>query len=141
MTREEVIRGLECCLKDDCDNCPYYDPEVDHDCDYFGKCLRGNMYHDAIALLKEQEPRVMTLWEAVGIIDRPVYLERNVLMPDKSVNRQECWALVCATDDEHMIRLATPYGEEKWHVGAYGIGWRCWTSRPTDEQREAIPWE
>jgi len=94
----------------------------------------------AIDALKAQEPRVMTLWEAVGIIDRPVYLERNVLMPDKSVNRQECWALVCATDDEHMIRLATPYGEEKWHVGAYGIGWRCWTSRPTEAEREAIPW-
>ena len=22
----------------------------------------------------------------------------------------------------------------------YGVNWRCWTSRPTDEQREAIPW-
>jgi len=22
----------------------------------------------------------------------------------------------------------------------YGIKWRCWTSKPTDEQREAIPW-
>ena len=102
--------------------------------EFEGKC------EDLIRLLKAQEPRLMTLWEAVGIIDRPVYLERNVLMSDKSVNRQECWALVQATDDEHMIRLATPYGEEKWHVGAYGIGWRCWTSRPTDEQREAIPW-
>ena len=53
---EKVIKGLRCCLKDDCDNCPYYDPEVDHDCDYFGKCLRGNMYADALALLKAQEP-------------------------------------------------------------------------------------
>ena len=53
---EMVIKGLECCMKDDCDNCPYYDPEVDHDCDYFGKCLRGNMYRDALALLKAQEP-------------------------------------------------------------------------------------
>ena len=23
----------------------------------------------------------------------------------------------------------------------YGITWRCWTSHPTDEQREATPWE
>ena len=22
----------------------------------------------------------------------------------------------------------------------YGKTWRCWTSRPTDEQREATPW-
>lgn len=138
MVMEDVIKGLECCnsLHNDsivkcATDCPYWE--------FDAKC-RGLVMRDALALLKTQEPRVMTLWEAVGIIDRPVYLERNVLMPDKSVNRQECWALVCATDDEHMIRLATPYGEEKWHVGAYGIGWRCWTSRPTEAEREAIPW-
>ena len=109
------------------------------DCDWWYKTLQT--LKSTLALLKAQEPRVMTLWEAIGIIDRPVYLERNVLMPDKSVNRQECWALVQATDDEHMIRIATPYGIEKWHVGAYSIGWRCWSSRPTDEQREAEKWK
>ena len=23
----------------------------------------------------------------------------------------------------------------------YGHGWRCWTARPTDEQRKKEPWE
>lgn len=125
--REKVINGLEQFIAD-------FKPFCGNEADW-------KRVFDALALLKAQEPRVMTLWEAVGIIDRPVYLERNVLMPDKSVNRQECWALVQATDDEHMIRIATPYGIEKWHVGAYGIGWRCWTSQPTDAQREATPWQ
>lgn len=26
-------------------------------------------------------------------------------------------------------------------VDGYGIDWRCWTSRPTDEQMEATPWQ
>lgn len=25
--------------------------------------------------------------------------------------------------------------------GDYDVTWRCWTSRPTDEQREATPWQ
>ena len=25
-------------------------------------------------------------------------------------------------------------------LGAYNKTWRCWTSRPTDEQMEATPW-
>ena len=31
---------------------------------------------------------------------------------------------------------------EFWYdLDDYGKTWRCWTSRPTDEQREAEPWE
>lgn len=26
-------------------------------------------------------------------------------------------------------------------LDVYGLGWRCWTSRPIDEQREVTPWE
>ena len=28
----------------------------------------------------------------------------------------------------------------KWRSDEYGKTWRCWTSRPTDEQMEATPW-
>ena len=49
MTREEVIRGLECCLihgEGGCDECPY-----------MGKGLCQELLaEDAIALLKAQEP-------------------------------------------------------------------------------------
>lgn len=49
MTREEVIRGLECCIVDIYDqpcNCPY---------DGDGGCI-GGLMRDALALLREQEP-------------------------------------------------------------------------------------
>ena len=29
----------------------------------------------------------------------------------------------------------------KFECSEYNQTWRCWTSRPTDEQREATPWE
>ncbi|MBQ8708490.1 MAG: hypothetical protein IJ523_10425 [Succinivibrionaceae bacterium] len=27
-----------------------------------------------------------------------------------------------------------------WNIAYYGITWRCWTQRPTDEQRETEAW-
>ena len=51
MTREDVIKGLECCVKHfgECKLCPYGNGFCNCDC---GKQL----YADAITLLKEQEP-------------------------------------------------------------------------------------
>ena len=98
------------------------------------------------ALSKAQEPRVMTLEE--------VKQERI------------CW--IEDADDGMTVRLfpATMFGigeyangsksymflaQKPWAVDAndcewwyliedYGEIWRCWTSRPTNEQREATPW-
>ena len=32
------------------------------------------------------------------------------------------------------------YIGENWNTKEYGVKWRCWTSHPTDAQREATPW-
>ena len=45
MTREQVIKGLECCKEGYCPACPYYYETKE------GAC---QMHDDAIALLKEQ---------------------------------------------------------------------------------------
>lgn len=57
--REKVIKGLMCCMNyygDDnaCRGCPY-----DFDDDEEGEtgCLKGKLIPDAIALLKEREPK------------------------------------------------------------------------------------
>ena len=113
---EKVIKGMECCLKDDCDNCPYYDPEVDHDCDYFGKCLRGNMYHDTLALLKSQKPRVMTPEEA----------KNAFVIEYRSGKLREAGMKILNHADP-----ANAY---------YGKIYRVWTSRPNQATREATPW-
>lgn len=97
--------------------------------------------------LTAQEPRVMTLEE--------VKQERI------------CW--IEDADDGMTVRLfpATMFGigeyangsknymflaQKPWAIDEndcewwyliddYGETWRCWTSRPTDEQREAVKWE
>ena len=36
--------------------------------------------------------------------------------------------------------FVTYHGIGKFECSEYNQTWRCWTSRPTDEQREATPW-
>lgn len=57
---EKVIRGLRCCrnihvgatLEDSCNQCPYQKEK--------GRtCVADELFHDALALLKAQEPRTV----------------------------------------------------------------------------------
>lgn len=139
--REKVMWSLarcSCGVPDACSDCCYDN--------WPSRICVQHLTNDALALLKAQEPRVMTLEEV----------------------RQEriCW--IEDADDGMMTRLfpATMFGTGKyasglksymflaqkpwavdvnnyewWYIIAdYEQTWRCWTSRPTDEQREAIPW-
>lgn len=93
-------------------------------------CIAGqrNIIDDVIALLKAQEPHIMTLgewreWKRKPLSQRdPVYYVDN-----KGLGS---WI---APNDQLFI-YATP------ELG-YGVLFVCWTSRPTVAQREATPWE
>ena len=52
MTDKETIKGLECCEKDDCDNCP----------NDFGNCY-ANLAGYALALINRQQAEVERLKE------------------------------------------------------------------------------
>lgn len=113
---EKVIKGLEHCAHTEgyCDKrCPYWDVK-----DNCGATLK----RDALALLKA---RVMTLEEYEAWIDTP-FTERNPVFHEERTKRGTvtCWVntAVCTLRE-------------------YGKNDRCWTSRPTDEQREATPWK
>lgn len=129
--REKVIRGLECCTKDECECCPYEnvcygDDEVE---------LFDTLARDALALLKEQEPRVMTLEEALG--SEECWLERkdgNVTVADIALNGQDSGGYDVDSNELSTMRSYI------FHSGYYGKYWRCWTSRPTDAQRDAVKW-
>ena len=122
--REKVIKGLECCGFDHCEpiDCPYYVEK--NNCE-------NMLMRDALALLKAQEPRVLTLEEALG--------------------EDECWiegrsgacgygdALI--SDDGERVDFYRPHSINTLDFYAYNKVWRCWSSRPTDEQREAVKWE
>ena len=119
--REKVIKGLE---------------EVQH---YIkienlpAHTLKAKLViDDAIALLKAQEPRVMTwdevkAWHEIDEIDRdPIFVE---------------------------YRYEKAFGPSRWYISRFGIGAmsddekkvynkyiRCWTSRPYQATREMTPW-
>lgn len=112
---EKVIKGLECCgyshFMDKCQDCPYD-----------GKDCFKRLKEDALALLKAQEPRVITIadFENNHDVDDLGYLNAWVDYKDGNL----CgWATICVRD-----------------VGEFVDVRRYWTSRPTDEQKEATPW-
>ena len=126
--REKVIKGLECCIKRDPD-----DKMRCGECPYEGACL-NRLKADALALLKAQEPRVMTLeevadWHKKLALERePIYVEYR---PNSWLGRSQ-WTI-------DYFGFNPNYYPNK-DSGYYGKWLRCWTSRPTDEQREAISW-
>ena len=164
--KEKVIKGLEICSEHgswhglDCEHNEAY-----KDCPYRG-CETGcivTIAKDAIALLKEQEEqiknrdeslekareeikwlrgmlkeqeaRVMTLEEVKAFVWDYCYLEEERL-PGKEY-RMVCgdYALTCITWP-CVASMSIQHGDE-----SYGRKWRCWSSKPTDEQREAVKWE
>ena len=118
--REKVIKGLECCAAYEykCNDCPYQDDGGAED-----GCYSDELKTDALALLKAQEPMVMTLEEFNAHWKTPPQERQPIWEEWKFDNGKGKWKL---------------YGRA---TGGYGKMWRCWTSRPTDEQREAVPWE
>lgn len=129
--REKVIRGLECCIDPNvsCCECPYYN---------YGHCDPDDVRRDALSLLKEQEPRVMTLEELLDVgrvweSSAPPYL-----WLDKNRSIYNTISFWCAWRDIYEMIHGR---HDKYTDENYGSEWRCWTSRPTDEQRKAVAWE
>ena len=85
---------------------------------------------DALALLKAQEARVMTVdevrsWSIKQRVDRePILIEMR--------DGFRAWIV---SDEYWDLPIETGLTGD-----VYGKTWRCWTSRPTDAQMEAIPW-
>ena len=136
MKDKKVIKGLEYCIGYDdnyCDVCPYSLNEFE--------CDREMLKADALALLKAQEPRVLRLEELFSLSEEPVWLE------PKSGKSYTGWVLLDSVRDgtgkaDTKLRLTRPVRVMVCpNIDLYGIKWRCWTSRPSDEVRRATPWE
>ena len=86
----------------------------------------------ALELLKEQEPRVMTLEDVKVFGWDYCYLEEERL-PGKEY-RSVCgdYALTCITWP-CIASMRIQHGDD-----SYGKKWRCWSAKPTDEQRKAM---
>ena len=159
MDREKVIKGLECCIygpggsMSRCDSCQYND--CSSECDNMLKA-------DALELLKAQEPQYPVCEHCGKQIDR---INTSVFNYDGSDSEHQLlltfdketgcvvfettqnWTGYELTDEERKERIRCP------HCGEYPfdksveiefhepVNVLMWTSDPTDEQREATPWE
>ena len=132
---EKVIKGLECCIKRDpddylrCDECPYPD----------GSACTNRLKIDALELLKEHEPRVLTLeeiWEYGD--DKHLFIE--YVLPTETVLKPAIFQ-PDNSEDGYMCVVSAWRASGFYGLEGYGKDWRCWTARPTDEQREAAAWQ
>ena len=102
-----------------------------------GACL------DAIALLEAQESRVMTLEEVLDMkFDDVVYFQ---VYPTNAVLSAIVIDVIPKLSEINVgvvqFRFGAGYnGINNADLSYYGKTWRCWTSRPTEEQREAASW-
>lgn len=91
------------------------------------------LYSELSNMLALQEPRVMTLEEALEA--EYVYLD---VRPHSSL---QCECCILIEDEDGDI---VPLKKGFWgslECDDYGKEWRCWTSRPDKATREATPWE
>lgn len=139
---EKVIQGLEICKadlwsRDTCKitGCPYADIP-DGTMEY--KSCQIKLMDDALSLLKAQEPRVMTLEEAIETVSKEggfVWIEQKThpldvshLCPSKNI-----WN--CSS------RRFVDYGKEFIpKKNSVRFMWRCWSSWPTDAQMKEVQW-
>ena len=91
--------------------------------------------------LKAQQPRVLTLEEVKDALDTVVWVDRP-----KFHNLSSEYALITAYSREfEYIELQYPFNakdyRERSDYKTYNKAWRCWSARPTDEQRKAVKWD
>lgn len=133
--RERVMKALKCRVTDpvvECGNCPYNDAPDDwrQRCDFHRLCA------DALALLKEQEPRVIELSEIspniyVWVEDR----DDGTLFPLKGG--------VIDPDEDDYFRFDADFGNDfvYYPTGSFGKCWRVWDKCPSPEQMRDTKWE
>ena len=98
---------------------------------------------DALELLKAQEPRVITLADLWHMEHKPVFLQRKnsllyMVEPAIVLKTERCY--IPSLGDSYIFMRENKIHDKYWACG-YNKTWRCWTSRPTDEQLEAVKWD
>lgn len=144
---EKVIKGLECCIKSisECqctDGCPYEDncwgqnSEADD-----GDPMYLDLMRDALTMLKAQQTGIAELEAA----------QTARVMTLGEIRKADCVWLEVKHWEENLLDVTIYRGETdrtfNFEYGfcqmteLYGRQWRCWTSKPTDEQRKAVKWD
>ena len=131
--REKVISEFERCIGS-------FSPADTSDEYFMCVCKR------ALELLKEQEPKVLTREELKQFDERPCWFESH----GTYMGQKGFWIIpymfTCYETMYYVYPLMQINDRGDRHyselgLSAYNKAWRCWSSRPTDEQREAVTWD
>ena len=133
--REKVKKGLECLaqkqvpMANPCKDCGYSDRPN------YAICVK-DIASDALELLKEQEPHVLTLDEAVYgshvyYVEFQYHMDRGWVKCD--FDRMYADGEVAML----FLRNKTFYQQKE----DYGRLWRLWSACPTYDQMKAVKWE
>jgi hypothetical protein len=133
MTVERMIELLEiekeCVRRNACGECN----RACHICDLLQDDTElHEMYEEVIALLKAQEPRVIDFDDVIG--GDECWLEAI----NGACGYADCYA--CTGTGEVQVFRCNFDNPQYIKASDYLKTWRCWTSRPTDEQRKDVAW-
>ena len=138
LDREKVIRGLEIHtgLFSLCkDGCPYFREDG-------SQCKE--LLKDALNIIKEQEAKLLTFEEVKNHFHVPIKLLGGIEEYVDFENDIEPLYLECDIEDAWTVHWRT-YENTKEYLESwekdYGKTWRCWTKKPTEEQKRSVKWE
>ena len=116
--------------------------------------VRTDVLYEAIDLLKAQEPRVLTREEVFGdkIVEAKYEAAEDGSFPAGITLKTATFnglVDVQGYDSKDGLTVCAEFSDDPmdedmvvWRpVDDYGKTWRCWSARPTDEQREAVKWD
>ena len=142
MGREKVINSLKLCAEGHhCEQCLYQ--TVKHNMDGIADCT-SLLAEDALALLKEQEAKLLTFEEVEKHYHIPGELLGDIKKYVDYSEEIEPLYLECNIEDEWVVHWRK-YSDialylDQWKED-YGKTWRCWTAKPTLSKRMEMKWE
>ena len=99
---------------------------------------------DALALLREQEPRLMTLDEVIRHYSLPPVFVDDLSAQEDYLEDIAPLYFDFPVADSFAVHWRGYHSVSRYlddWKASYGEKWRCWTARPTDEQRKAVKWD
>ena len=95
-------------------------------------------------LLEEQEAKLLTFEEVKNHFHVPIKLLGDIEKYVDFENDIEPLYLECDIEDAWTVQWRT-YDNTKEYLESwekdYGKTWRCWTKKPTEEQKRSVKWE
>ena len=72
--------------------------------------------------------------------------EKKAVWVETKIEDEDLYpALLCGRSYKYFSEFCTNVGKDEGFVlrdnDEYGVAWRCWTEKPTEEEREAAEWE